>query len=99
MRHDLHQYPTDHAADHAMDPLERTARRRAAAKMGWYIHAVVFIAVNLLLGVLSAASGKSWAVFPALGWGLGLVIHGVVVFARTGGWYERLLRAERARLG
>jgi hypothetical protein len=82
-----------------LDPLERTARRRAAAKLGWYIHAIVFVAVNLLLAVLSAASGKSWAVFPAMGWGLGLAIHGMVVFVRAGGWYERLLRAERARLG
>jgi hypothetical protein len=95
MNHDLHPQTTESTTD----LLERTARRRAGAKLGWYIHASVYIGVNLLLAVLSAASGKHWAVFPAMGWGLGLLIHGAVVFARTGGWYERLVRAERARLG
>jgi hypothetical protein len=92
--------PCAHATDRAqLNLLERTARRRAAAKLGWYTHATVFVAINLLLVALSAASGKAWAVFPALGWGLGLAIHGVVVFLRTANWYERMVRAERARLG
>lgn len=81
------------------DSLERIARRRAGAKMGWYIHATVYIAVNSLLAVLSALSGQHWAVFPALGWGLGLAIHGAVVFLVTGGGlYQRLLQQERNRL-
>ena len=40
--------------------LERLARKRAGAKLGWYIHASVYIAVNLLLAALSAASGRHW---------------------------------------
>jgi hypothetical protein len=48
------------------DPIERLARRRAGAKLGWYIHAGVYIAVNLLLALLSAMSDRHWAVFPAL---------------------------------
>lgn len=82
------------------EDVETLARRRAGAKMGWYIHATVYIAVNLLLAVLSLASGKVWAVFPALGWGLGLAIHGFVVFMVTGGGglHERLVAAERNRL-
>ncbi len=47
---------------------ERLARKRAGAKLGWYIHATVYIAVNLLLAVVAASTGKHWAVFPALGW-------------------------------
>ena len=83
-----------------LDPqLERTARRRAGMKMGWYIHAGVYFAVNLLLAALSLASGRSWAIFPALGWGLGLAIHGVVVFLVAGGTvYENLLERERRLL-
>ena len=82
------------------DNIERLARRRAGAKLGWYIHAGVYIAVNLLLAMLSAMSDRHWAIFPALGWGLGLAIHGVVVFFVTGGGglYERLLQQERNRL-
>lgn len=79
--------------------LERLARRRAGAKLGWYIHAGVYIAVNLLLAVLSATSGRHWAVFPALGWGLGLAIHGIVVFLVAGGGvFENMVERERRQL-
>ena len=80
--------------------LDRLARKRAGAKLGWYIHALVYICVNVMLALLSFVSGKHWAVFPALGWGLGLAIHGVVVFFVTGGagLHERLIERERQRL-
>lgn len=82
------------------DPTERLARKRAGAKLGWYIHAGAYLAVNLLLVVLSASSGRHWAVFPAVGWGIGLAIHGVVVFFLAGGssLHERLVQAERDRI-
>jgi hypothetical protein len=85
-------------ADH--DTIEHQARRRAGAKMGWFIHAGVYIAVNLMLLALSELSGRHWAVFPALGWGMGLLIHGVVVFLVTGGGglQERLVAQERRKL-
>ena len=82
------------------DNIERLARRRAGAKLGWYIHAGVYIAVNLLLALLSAMSDRHWGVFPALGWGIGLAIHGVVVFLVTGGGglHEQMVQRERDRL-
>ena len=83
------------------DPaLEQLARKRASAKLGWYIHASVYVAVNLLLAALSATSGRHWAVFPAVGWGIGLAMHGAVVFLLTGGagLHERLVQRERSRL-
>jgi hypothetical protein len=80
--------------------LEQLAHRRARAKLGWYIHATVYVAVNLLLAALSALSGRHWAVFPAVGWGLGLAVHGAVVFLVAGGagLHERLIERERSRL-
>lgn len=90
MRPDTHQ---------PIDDLERLARRRAGAKLGWYIHATVYVAVNLLLALLSAMSERNWAIFPAVGWGIGLAIHGAVVFLITGaGLHERLVQQERNRL-
>ncbi len=59
--------------------LERQARRQAGTKLGWYIHAFVYVTVNLMLVLLSTVSGKNWAIFPALARGLGLAIHGMVV--------------------
>jgi hypothetical protein len=80
--------------------IERLARRRAGAKLGWFIHAGVYLVVNLLLAALSAMSGRYWAVYPALAWGVGLAVHGLVVFVVTGGGglYERLVQRERSRL-
>lgn len=80
--------------------LEQLARKRAGAKLGWYIHVSVYLLVNLLLVALSVSSGRHWAVFPLLGWGLGLAVHGAVVFLVTGGagLHERLIQQERERL-
>jgi hypothetical protein len=82
------------------EDIERLAHRRAARKMGWYIHALVYIAVNIGLALLSSFSGRHWAVFPALGWGLGLLIHGLVVFVAPPGsqFREGLVQRERQRL-
>jgi len=79
---------------------ERQARRRAGAKMGWYIHALVYVCVNAGLVLLSVMQGRGWAVYPAMGWGLGLLIHGLVVFSfgSSGGFYSRLLAKERQSL-
>lgn len=80
--------------------LDRQARRRASAKLGWYTHAAVYIVVNIFLAILSSRSGHNWAVFPALGWGLGLALHGVVVWIRVShtGFYTRMVARERASL-
>ena len=85
----------------ALDPdLERLAQRRARAKLGWYFHASIYVLVNVLLAMLSAKSGHGWAVYPALGWGLGLAIHGAAVWLGAPGsvLYHQLLERERAAL-
>ena len=59
--------------------LEARARRRVGRKTGFYIHALVFVLVNLGLVAIHAVSGQPrWAHFPLWGWGLGLAIHGIV---------------------
>jgi 2TM domain len=80
--------------------IERLARRRAGAKLGWFIHAAVFACVNALLVTISLASGKPWAIFPLAGWGLGLAIHGAAVWLGSPGsaLHERLLQNEREAL-
>lgn len=88
------------STDPTQNPLERLARRRAHAKLGWYTHASVYVLVNLVLVAISAASGRHWAIFPALGWGLGLAMHGAMVFVLAGGTdlHERMVQAERDRI-
>lgn len=83
------------------DPrLERLARRRAGMRMSWLVHAAVFVAVNAGLAAVSFLSGRGWFVYPLLGWGLGLAIHGLVVLlAGSGdGLRQRLVERERQRL-
>jgi hypothetical protein len=104
----FHQEHTMHAAIHrtrhnpsfSPDDIEGLARKRAGAKLGWLIHAVVFVLVNTLLIVISVYTGKPWAIFPLMGWGLGLVIHGLFVWsaAQWQAVYERLVQRERAQL-
>lgn len=80
--------------------LDRLARRRVAARLGWTLHALVFLAVNAGLAYLSWRSGRDWAIYPLLGWGLGLLVHGLAVWLRLGGGglQERWLAQERERL-
>jgi hypothetical protein len=80
--------------------IERLARKRAGMRMGWVIHATAFIAVNALLAFLSLSSDRGWAIYPFLGWGIGLAIHGAVVLTALpgGGLMERMVEQERRRL-
>ncbi|WP_280189346.1 2TM domain-containing protein [Delftia sp. PS-11] len=86
-----------HHGPAGQDTLERQARRRASAKMGWFLHASIYVLVNLGLAALSLYQGRHWALFPALGWGLGLAIHGAIVWLGNG-WHARLLERERQAL-
>jgi len=82
--------------------LRRIARRRVNLKMGWYVHLLVFVGVNLGLFALDhLTGGVRWSVYPALGWGLGLTIHGIVVALQLmggGDLRERWLQQEITRL-
>lgn len=81
------------------EALERLARRRAGAKMGWFIHALVYVCVNAGLALVAWHTGRAWHLYPLAGWGLGLAIHGLAVWLGSGtDLHERLLDAERAKL-
>jgi uncharacterized membrane protein len=76
---------------------ERTARRRASAKLGFYVHALVYAVVITGLNVLAFSQGKAWAFWPAAGWGFGLLMHGLGVFALGPGSALREWLIERER--
>jgi hypothetical protein len=84
------------------DELDRLARRRAGAKLGWYTHAALYVLVNLFLFAVSeqAFGHRRWSVMPLLGWGVGLALHGISVFllGAGGGLRERMVQKERERL-
>ena len=84
------------------DDIDKLARRRAGAKLGWYTHATVYLVVNLFLFALSefAMGQRRWSIYPMLGWGLGLALHGVAVFllGSGSGLRERMIEKEREHL-
>lgn len=92
---------TDPASDEP--DIYTQASRRAGAKMGWIIHALVYLAVNgglALLSFLSIHGVRHGAAATALGWGFGLLVHGLVVYAAGPGsrLRESLVQAEVKRL-
>ena len=79
----------------------RRAKRRVGLKTGFMTHALVYLLVNLGLAAINLyTGGQRWHVFPLLGWGLGLAIHGVVTFIalRGEGYRQRMLAQEVARV-
>jgi hypothetical protein len=84
------------------EDIEQLARRRANAKLGWYMHALAFVLVNAVIFVMSrhAFGDRPWSVYPLLGWGLGLGLHGVSVFLLDSGsgLRERMVQREREAL-
>jgi hypothetical protein len=84
------------------EEIERLAHKRAGAKLGWYVHAMLYVVVNLFIFAISryGFGHRPWSVFPLLGWGLGLALHGISVFflGASSGLRERLVQQERERL-
>ena len=74
------------------------AKARVEARIGFMIHLVVYIAVNLLLTIinLSTSAGHLWFKWPLIGWGIGLLFHAMGVFFAAGGLRikERMIARE-----
>jgi hypothetical protein len=82
--------------------LDRIARRRAGAKLGFYIHATVFAAVNVGLYAINQqfSPQHAWHFWPLGGWAIGLAFHGLAVFLLGPGsrLREKMIEQERRRL-
>lgn len=81
------------------DSLEARALHRVRRKIGFYMHAMVFVLVHLGFGIayLVGARHKPFFVW---GWAIGLLIHGLFVFMtlQGEGLRERMLRQEIERM-
>ena len=79
------------------EDIDALARKRAGAKMGWYMHATVYVLVNLGLAALAISTDRDWHAYPLLGWCLGLAIHGAAVWLAGPGASLRQSLVERER--
>jgi fatty acid desaturase len=73
---------------------EQRARRSVPALRSFYLHAILYAAVMALLFAIDWLGGPGWwFVWPLLGWGIGVAMHGISVFGIGGlfgeAWQER----------
>jgi len=73
------------------------ARRRLAALKGFYIHLFIFAVVMAGLTLVNAAvGGPWWVLWVLLGWGVGVLAHGLTVLGQSSRaiahWEERKLK-------
>ena len=81
------------------------AKQRVEVIRGFYVHAIVFVIVNLGLAVYNLATtpDRIWFIYVLGGWGIGLIAHGA--YALGSGrflgeaWQERKIREEMDREG
>ena len=73
------------------------ARRMMRALRGWYIHLLIYVVVNSWLWLRFfyfpspswshyATTGWPWPLTTTLAWGLGLGVHGILVWTRLSRW-------------
>ena len=62
-------------------------------------HLRVFVAIQVLLLAIWAVTGAGyfWPVWPFMGWGIGLVLHGVCDAGKERSWASASRRAPRRR--
>lgn len=88
----------DEYDDDRMSNLEEEVREEVEEIKGFYIHLGVYAIVNVFLIVLNFITSPSyfWAIWPLLGWGVGLGAHAVSVFGLFGigsqAWEEQKVR-------
>lgn len=84
----------DHKAYHQ-------ARRRVAVKVAFLIHLTAYVVVNLLLITINLMTSPQyyWFIWPLMGWGIGIVFHGLATFIFGGGSFkEKMIQKEMARI-
>ena len=93
-----------------MQPIEehpryKEARRHVKEIRGFYTHALTYVLVIGVLAVLNLTRSpeRLWVLWPAFGWGIGLIAHGLNAFAFPGflgsEWEARKIREYIERRG
>ena len=61
--------------------LYEKAKLKAESKIRFYVHIAVFLSVNLILVIinLKTSPDRLWFLFPFVGWGIAVFLHGLKV--------------------
>ena len=77
------------------------AKERVEEKVGFISHLAAYIILNAFLFFLDYRQDKTidWAYWPLIGWGIGLLFHGLntFVFGEGSAWKERMIKKEMDR--
>ncbi len=84
------------------DQALRRARKQVKAMRGFFVSLMSYLIVIPILWIINfSTGGKIWAYWPTLGWGFGLTIHGLSVFAGSSffgdEWEEKKIEELMAR--
>lgn len=79
------------------------ARRKVKKRKNFYKHLASFICVSVFLVLLNIFTSPwhFWAIYPILGWGLGLAFHGASLFngpSLSDDWEDDQIKREMDRL-
>ena len=88
------------------DAREADIRRRVHAQAEFYRHLMIYAGVVTMLWVINlmqaglpsagASLWRYWAIWPTVGWGIGVLVHGVTALSSFGflsrDWEERKVR-------
>lgn len=89
------------------EEIRKLAESRVSRKKGFFIHLTVYIIVNSFLVIIWAITSSvakywfPWFIFPLAGWGVGLLFHGMSVFAFPKGgsdWERKEIEKEMDKL-
>jgi len=91
------------------EEIRREAIRRVRRKRGFFVHLTVYLIVNAFLWCMWSLSASGvfagfgwgmhgtafpWPVFTTVFWGIGLLFHGLGVFAFHSGWEQKEIDRE-----
>lgn len=93
------------SSDAAEQKLYKQAEKRADDIVGFFVHAMVYVVVNAGIWAIDLVTGGGieWAYWTTIPWGIGLVIHGLVLLFELkifgGDWRQRQIEryVERRR--
>ena len=69
----------------ASEDEESRVRKQVKEIRGFYSHLFTYFSVTVLLFIINFyTGGYVWAIYPALGWGFAIVLHGLQAFRVLG---------------
>jgi len=83
-----------------ISPEYQRARKRVLQLKVFYLHVMVYAAVNALLLVIDALTGPPfWFYWALFGWGIGLAAHAGVLWGmpRVKAWEDKMIEHELTR--